>query len=94
VYVGFEQITVSSTVLTQADLTIPAGASHVELQADTQSVRYTMDNSSDPTAAIGMILLVTEPPKLFQLEDMQRVRLIRGAGSDAKLNIHYIGNGI
>lgn len=90
-YTGFEQITVSSSVLTESAFTIPAETTHVELQADTQPVRYTMDGTAVPTASSGMILLTTSDPKTFSIEDLKNIKMIRGAGSDAEINVHYFG---
>ena len=90
-YVGYEQIAVSDTVLDRSHLTIPSGATHAEIQADTQNVRYTMDNKVTPTQTIGMIFLVTEPPKSFVIDDVRHMHFVRGAGSDGVLNIHYFG---
>ena len=89
-YIGYEQIAVSDTVLSVSDLTIKKGATLVELQAGTQNVRYTMDLNTDPTAAIGMLLATTMEPKLFLIEDLKRIRFIRATGSDGTLNVHYV----
>ena len=89
-YIGFQQVVASSAVKTVADLTVPAKATAVEIQADDQSVRYTMDDATNPTADVGMVFLVTEPPKTFLIEDLRRIRFIRGAGSDGNLNFHYL----
>ena len=70
---------------------MPSGATHAEIQADTQNVRYTMDNKVVPAQAIGMIFLVTEPPKSFSVADIRHIHFVRGAGSDGVLNIHYFG---
>lgn len=88
-YLSFQQVSVSSSVLTVSSFTVPANATHVSLQADTQPVRYTMDNTTTPTASLGMILLVGLAPETFSVEDLRRIKVIRGAGSDAKLNVHY-----
>ena len=88
-FLSYEQVVVGNTVRDQSYLTIPANATMVELQADTQSIRYTMDNSTDPTVSSGMVLLVTQEPRMFLIEDLKRIRFIRGAGSNANLNIHY-----
>ncbi len=90
-YVGYQQISVSSDVLNASILSIPSGATHAEIQAETQNVRYTMDNKTTPTVAIGMIFLTTEPPKSFAMVDVKDIHFIRDGGSDAVLNIHYFG---
>ena len=91
VYLGYEQITVSNSVLDVDDLTIPDGTVAAELQAETQDVRYTMDDSTDPAQGSGMILIAGGEIKEFLRENLNRIRMIRGAGSNAKLNIHYSG---
>lgn len=88
-YLSYLQITVSSSVLLGSDQTIPARATFVELQAETQPVRYTMDDATAPSASSGAVLKASGKPKLFSVEDFRRLKMIRGAGSDAKLNVHF-----
>jgi len=89
-FLSFEQIAVSSAVLTVSALTVPAKATGVELQADTAGIRYTLDGATNPTVSAGMVLLVTEAPRYFTVEDLKRIKFIRSGGSDAKLNVHYL----
>lgn len=90
-YLGFEQAVVDTFHQTISALEgPPAGATHAELQADTNHVRYTMDGTV-PTMSKGMLLLTTEPPKLFLIEDLLRIKFISAAATNAKLNIHYSG---
>lgn len=89
-YLLHEQIAATSSVKDVDALNIPANATHAELQADTQDVRYTMDDTNNPTQTAGMILVTTSEPKLFLIEDVKRIRFVRGAGSDGNLNFHYI----
>ncbi len=88
-FLGYEQVTVSDSVLTVDDLTIPTNATHAELQAQTQAVNYTMDGSTDPTQDTGMILAVGDPPKTFPIEEIRAIKFVRGAASDGQLNLHY-----
>lgn len=88
---GYEQITVSNAVLTVSSMTVPAGTLRVELQAEGQQIRYTMDGSTDPAVGSGMVLLVDDEPTDFLIEDVTSIRMIRGAGSDATLDVHYFG---
>jgi len=88
-YLGYEQISVSNSVLDIDDLTVTAHSTQAELQADTANVRYTMDGATDPTTSSGMLLLTTSDPKTFLIQDVFNIRFIRDGGSDAKLNIHY-----
>ena len=87
-YLSYEQITVDATNQQAGSLHIPAKATHAELQADTGSIRYTMDNVTNPSSTFGMLLLTTEPPKQFLIDDIRRIRFTQGSGA-AKLNIHY-----
>jgi hypothetical protein len=88
-FISFEQVSATATVKTAADLTIPANATSVELQASSQNVSYTMDNTTTPTQTAGMMLLTTAEPKMFGIDDLRRIKFVRGAGSDGNLNIHY-----
>jgi hypothetical protein len=90
-YLLYEQVVVDTFVKDIAALSPPGGATHVELQANTQAVRYTMDDTTDPTASVGMLLLVTEPPKLFLIEDLVRIKFISAVGTNGVLNLHYSG---
>jgi hypothetical protein len=88
-FIGFQQVSATSAVKTATALTIPANATAVEIQADTQNVRYTMDNETNPAQSSGMIFLTTDCPKVFGIDDLRRIRFTRGAGSDGNLNFHY-----
>jgi len=89
-YLSHEQVAATAAVKDVDDLTVPAKATHAELQADTSDIRYTMDNATDPTQTSGMILLTTEDPMLFLIEDINRIRFTRGSGSNGNLNVHYV----
>jgi len=88
-YLGYSQITVSSSVVLGSDQTVPQEATFVELQAETNPVRYTMDATTVPTQTSGAILATGKKPKLFTIGDFLRLKCVRGAGSDALLNVHY-----
>ena len=92
-HIGYEQIVVDGSVKTkdELDAALIAGATHAELQAETQPVRYTMDDSTEPAAATGMLLLVAHEPKSFLIEDIARIKFTQSAGGAAVLNIHYFG---
>lgn len=89
-YLSHQQVAATASVKDVDDLTVPAKATHAELQADTSDIRYTMDNATDPTQTSGMILLTTEDPMLFLIEDIKRIRFTRGSGSNGNLNVHYV----
>ncbi|KKM08381.1 hypothetical protein LCGC14_1724340 [marine sediment metagenome] len=88
-YLSYEQVAATNVVKTVVALTVPGNATMVELQADTQDVRFTMDDTTDPTQTSGMIMLVSLPKNMYLIEDLQRIRFVRGAGTDANLNLHY-----
>ena len=90
-YIGCQRVAATSSVKTVSDLTVPAKATAVEIQSDTQDVRYTMDNSTAPvTGGPGMVFKAAMEPKLFSIGDLARIKFIRDAGSDGALNFHYI----
>jgi len=89
-YLSFEQVVATDEVKSILHLTIPARATHAELQASAQNVSYTMDNATNPTQTVGMFFLTTAEPKLFLIEDVRRIRFVRGAGSNGALNLHYL----
>jgi len=92
-FIAYQQVPSSAAVKSNQHLQIPAIATHCELQADTQAIRYTMDNETTPTASFGMLLLITEGPKTFLIEDLIRIKFIQGAGGAGNLNIHYYSGG-
>jgi hypothetical protein len=90
-YISFEQITCPSNMRTVAHLTVPATATHVEIQAEAQNVRYTMDGTV-PTATLGMLFVANAVPKTFLIDDLRTIRFIRVANG-AVLNFHYFRGG-
>lgn len=93
-YIKYEQITVSTVVLDRDALDVPNKATHAEIQAAEQNVLYTLTGQPpDPTAGAtgaGMVLPANGEPKLILIEDLKNINFVRGAGNDAKLNIHYL----
>lgn len=89
-FVSYEQVAATSSAKDKTSLTVPGNCGYAELQADTTHIRYTMDGTT-PTPSTGMLLLTTEPPKWFSIEDLLRIRWI-SSGSDGALNIHYGSN--
>ena len=83
----------TAAVKTITAFTIPGWASHVELQATSQEVRYTLDGLIDPTQISGFVLEVRGKPEAFNLDDFIRIKFTRGAASDAQLNVHFIPRG-
>ena len=89
-YVGFDSVASDGTVKTVADVTVPTGATAVEIQAVTQSVSYTMDGATDPTTTAGMQFLVTDSPKPFLIDDLNRLKFTQGSGGAGVLNFHFV----
>jgi len=89
-YVGFNSVASSGAVKTVADVTVPTGATHVEIQAVSQSVSYTMDGTTNPTTTAGMQFLVTDPPKPFLIEDLAKIKFTQGSGGAGVLNFHFV----
>lgn len=88
-YIGFDSVASDGTVKTVSDITVPAKATHAEIQAVTQPISYTMDNATDPTATAGMQFRTTDEPKMFLIEDVNRIRFTQGAGGAGLLNLHF-----
>lgn len=88
-YLYTEQVAATASVKDVDDLNIPGNATWAELQADSQDVRYTMDGVTNPTVSSGMVLLTTEDPSFFLIDDVKRIRFIRGGGSNGNLNLSY-----
>lgn len=90
-FLSYQRIDATATVKTASDLTIPAKATHAELQAAGGDVLYTMDNATDPSTTLprGMILQDGERPETFLIEDVKRIRFVGAAASGSALNIHY-----
>lgn len=84
-----ESVAAGAAVKTASVLNIPVEATLVELQADTNDIRYTMDDATDPTQTSGMVLVNGNEPELFLVRDVRKIRFTRGAASDGNLNLHY-----
>jgi hypothetical protein len=88
-FLSFEAVAVSNAVKTIADCDPPANATGVLLQAaPTAAINYTMDDTTNPTAA-GMVLRTTTKPEEFLIEDFLKIKFIGFAGGSTKLLIHY-----
>lgn len=81
--VGFQQIAVLTTA---QSLTVPRDARAALIQTETQPVRW-RDDGTNPTAAIGMRLIVGET--LYYDGELSKLRVIEEAAS-AKINITYV----
>lgn len=89
-YLSAQRVASSAAVKTVSDLTVPGKATHAEIMADTQNIRYTMDNANDPVSGgLGMLFKTTDPPKPFLIEDVRRIRFTQDAGGAGGLCVHY-----
>jgi hypothetical protein len=89
-FVGYQQIAVGNAVLPPGTFNVPNGTARVMLQATAESVRYTMDNATLPTAVVGMMLVAGLAPEWFELEDLNRMFFVSAnIGALAYLNVHY-----
>lgn len=92
--IGFESVSSSGSVKDIDDFSnVPGDATHVELQAITNHIAYTMDGATDPTATAGHLLLTTMAPKSFTIEEFRNIRFIQVTGAGT-LNVHYVGRSI
>lgn len=84
---GSEYIAAGSNLLDPAvSLTIPAGARVAIIQADTNDLRWTDDNSTTPSATVGMLLAAGD--SFLYTGELQKVSLF---SADGGVNIHYYG---
>ncbi len=88
-FLNYQQVAATAVVKTVAALTIPSNTTKVELQANGNPVNYTMDDTTDPTQTVGMVLTLYTKPETFLIRDLRRIRFVSGAGADATLNLHY-----
>lgn len=88
-FLSYERVEATDNVQDVDALTVPANATLVDVQADTNDVRYTMDGDTDPDQAVGMIIHTDEPARSFLVEDLNRIRFHRGAATNGWLNLHY-----
>ncbi len=90
-FLSYQQI--ASAVLPKrgTDVAIPGNATGVCIQAETQNIRYTMDNVTIPTTTVGMVLVAGTDAKEFLMEDFRRLQFIAGSGGVGTLHCHFFG---
>ena len=89
-YIGYDFAASAAGVqLASAAFTKPDEATFVEIQAETQNIRYRMDGV-DPTAVTGMLFVVGLPVKLFLIEDFDRMRFVQVVAGAGVLHCHFI----
>lgn len=88
-YLQYTQKATTAAIGLGSNIAIPSGASGVEIQADTGSVRYTCDGT-EPSATSGMLFLTTSEPKYFSLDDLVNMKYTQGSGA-GNLNFHFVG---
>jgi hypothetical protein len=79
--------TVSNTTISLPG-TIPDSARSIQIQAETQPVRVRWDGT-DPTESVGFLLSTGETYRFDGRKYIDDMVLIRGAGSDATINVVY-----
>lgn len=93
VFIKFEQVAVSNAVKDVDDLTIPANATHVQLQAEPDNngtgIRYTLDGTTVPTVNSGMLLPATSEIIEITIDALRRIKFIRDKTVDETLHLHY-----
>ena len=88
-FLSYEQVAATVAIKTVVALSIPNNTTKVELQANGNPVNYTMDNATDPTQTVGMVLTLYTKPETFLVQDVKRIRFVRGAATNGTLNLHY-----
>lgn len=85
---GYVQQTVG--VAAAALSTIPANAQSAFLHNETQPIRIRLD-ATNPTAAIGFLLILDTYLFLEGAELISKARVIRAGAVDSLLSVHYFG---
>jgi hypothetical protein len=71
-------------------LTVPAGATHAWIQAQSQNVRYQLDDTA-PTSSVGHQMFAGDPPLELRVETgLREAQFIEETGS-AVLQVTYFG---
>lgn len=88
--VGYRQLAVSSTAVDLADATggIPKFAGRAVITVETDTVRWTDDGVTTPTATVGMPAAKDTTFELPSAEAIANFKAIR-VTTDAKINIAY-----
>jgi hypothetical protein len=81
---GYQALTVSTAAL---GLTVPSGADMAIIRAETNPLRF-RDDGTDPTASVGMPLLVADPPFVFN-GSLSKFKAIRSGAADGVLHVLY-----
>lgn len=92
-YIAFEVVEADNSIKTVTDLTVPANATHALLQASEADIRYIMSSATppgNPAENTGQVLVTSNPPELFLIEDVNNIRFHRGSATSGRLQIHYI----
>jgi hypothetical protein len=81
---GYQQIT---TLTAAVGLTVPSGTTMVEVQPETQSIRW-RDDGTNPTASVGMVLAAGASHVFYG--SFESLKFIETTAT-AKLNVTYYG---
>jgi hypothetical protein len=81
--------TQNTSLSTAVDITVPAGATAMMVQAGTQNVRFTLDNSTtNATTTVGFLLTAGDPPVIIPSYPGQIISVIEVTAS-AKLDYQF-----
>ena len=72
--------TQNGTLSSAVTLTIPAAATKIMLQGQTQNIRYTLDGTA-PTTSKGFQLKAGDPPVILSLGRSSAIKLIEEAAT-------------
>ena len=91
---GYESVAVAGTAKDASDLTIPAGTTIAEIQAqDVGKIHYTLDGDTTPTTTVGMSLPAGGFIQEVRIEDLLNIQFI-DESTDTRLNIQYFGRAV
>jgi hypothetical protein len=95
-FLGYEQIASTGTAQSVKTVstvipTITKAINLVRIQATGQSISYTLDGKTVPTATLGMLLIAGLEAIELRYEDFLNMQFIEGSGGAGKLNIEYYG---
>ena len=76
------------TVASSTGLTIPSGALQAVVSVEGNSVRYTYDGTTTPTATVGHLLTSGQAIQFFSATILTNLRFIQVAAT-ATLNVSY-----
>ena len=86
---GRERLTVDATA-GGVSLTLGTSARYCNMRLETAQIRFTLDDSTAPTNAIGRLMEVGEIIVLESIEEMEAFAAIRTGGTSGVLDVEYM----